>query len=457
VSVQPICRGPEERGLAPIHSGLRRLRCCAKGGSIVDTGDSSSRAPPPQLIVTHVQHAHALRIVHSTPAALCTKERREGTSHCIELPGRRWPSLFVIAGGAVCDYSGMFAFRRIASAVLSLAALSTCAVRAGAEAAVALVYEAAEDCPSQAQFEAAVRERGGDFDLPPSDVVGSALHVALHGDGAGFAGSLELQGVAPAAGRREVHAAGCEEAMQGIAVIAALLLRRHESAVSESAPSSGARLPPSTPAPSSRLINMGTIGADSVAVGAGTLTFDSSLTYSLTGGVEVGLIPSVALPRYDFTSSTASIVTTPEANRYLASGGVLRARWTLLGGGTYQFGDHSTQLIGGKAAFGTCFSLWYDLDGLVLLACGETAAGLMRLETKDAAGAKVQSKTVALGSVGAEVDLQYRIGSLFHLALKAGVDAAFTGNLTAERADGSELFQSSPLSLHVAGGFGLHF
>ncbi|MET0411313.1 MAG: hypothetical protein ABW217_08445 [Polyangiaceae bacterium] len=354
----------------------------------------------------------------------------------------------------------MFVSRRIASAALSLAAFSTCAVRARAEASVALVYEAAEGCPSQAQFEAAVRERGGRFDLPPSDVVGSALHVALHGDGAGFSGSLELQGVAPAAGRREVHAAGCDEAMQGIAVITALLLRRHESVASESAQASDARAPTSTlatPVAKSRLINMGTFGAESVPVGAGTLTFDSSLNYSLTGGVEVGLIPSVALPRIDFTSFTASTVTTPEANRYLASGGVFRGRWTLLGGGTYQFGDHSTQVIGGKAAFGPCFSLWYDLDGLVLLACADTAAGLMRLETKDAAGAKVQSKTVALGSIGVEVDLQYSIGSLFHLAVRAGADAAFTGNLTAERADGSELFQSSPLSGHFVGGFGLHF
>lgn len=363
----------------------------------------------------------------------------------------------MIAGGAACDYSGMFAFRRLAASALSLAALSTCALQARAEASVTVVYEAGEACPSQAQFEAAVRERGGRFDLPPSDLVGNVLHVALHSEGGGFAGSLELQGVAPAPGRREVHAAACDEAMQGIAVITALLLRRHESPASGSALVSGESVPTSTPAATSRLINMGTFGAESVAVGAGTLTFDNSLNYSLTAGVQVGLIPSVALPRVDFTSYTASIVSTPEGNRYLASGGVLRGRWTLLGGGTYQFGDHSTQLIGGKAAFGPCFSLWYDLEGLVVLACAETAAGLMRLETKDAAGAKVQTKTVALGSIGVDVDVQYNIGSLFHLALRAGFDAAFTGNLTAERADGSRLFQSHPASLNFVGGFGLHF
>lgn len=366
----------------------------------------------------------------------------------------------MILGGTACDYSGMLDHRRIATAALSLAVISTCAAQARAEASVALVYESAPGCPSRAQFEAAVRERGGRFDLPASDVVGNALHVALRSEDGGFAGSLELQGVAPAPGRREVHAAACDEAMQGIAVITALLLRHAESAAPQTPPGAGEMAPTSTPATrtrSTRLINVGTIGADNIAVGAGTLTFDSSLNYSLTGGVQLGLIPSVALPRYDLTSSRASIVTTPEGDRYLASGGVPRARLTLLGGGTYQFGDHSTQVLGGKMAFGTCFSLWYDLDGLVLLACAEAAAGLMRLETRDAAGAKVQSKTVALGSIGVELDLQYSIGSLFHIDLRVGGDSAFTGNLTAERADGSRLFQSSPASLLVVGGLGLHF
>lgn len=340
---------------------------------------------------------------------------------------------------------------------LSLLALSASSSSSRAEGAIALEYSAPQACPSRAEFEEAVQARGGRFEQPPSEVVGSALRVALRPDGSGFRGSLELQGVAAASGEREVRAEGCEEAMHGIAVITALLLR--EGSAEPPAPPSPAAdaVSPAARAEASRLITAGHFQAERVTVGAGTLTFDNSTAYTLTGGAAVGWIPSVTLPRLDLTTSRANIVISPEGNKYLVAGVLPRARWTLLGGGSYQFGDLSTELLGMKAAFGTCVSLGYDLASFALLLCGEAAAGGMRIETKDAAGAKVQSKTVALGSVGLELELQYHLGSLLHLDLRAGGDAMLGGTVSAERADGSEIFRSSGGSLHLAGGVGLHF
>jgi hypothetical protein len=358
----------------------------------------------------------------------------------------------------------MLVFRRGLMTALSLVGSSALALGARAETSVHLAYEAPKGCPSQAQFEAAVQERGGRFDLAPSQVVGSELHVALRSDGAAFSGSLQLQGAQPAAGLRQVHAAACDEAMHAIAVITALLLRpaqmdAAEPATLPDAPAASPAPDAATPAaatPASRLRNVGWWDSESVAVGAGTLTFDNSVTHTLTGGVDVGWIPSVVLPRYDLTMSRANIVTTPDGNRYLVSGVLPRARWTVLGGGSYQFGDVSTQIFGFRAAFGTCYSFGFDLGGLAVLACAEVAAGLVQLDTKDAAGSEVQSKTVGLGSFGMELDLQYRVSSLFHLDLRAGGDF-WSGAITAERADGSEIFRSSLASAHFAAGFGVHF
>ncbi len=373
-------------------------------------------------------------------------------------------ALFVIVREAACDYSGMVVFRSALVAALSLVASSTLALDAHAETSVQLAYAAPEGCPSRAQFEAAVQERGGRFDLPPSDVVGSELHVTLRTEGAAFSGSLEVEGAVPAAGLRQVHAAACDEAMHGIAVITALLLRPAQSEAPAPSPLPDVPAPSAVPdaatpaaaPPASRLRSVGWWDTESMTVGAGTLTFDNSVAYTLTGGVDVGWIPSVVLPRYDLTVSRANIVTTPDGNRYLVSGVLPRARWTVLGGGSYQFGDVSTQLLGFRAAFGSCYSFGFDLGGLSVLACGEIAAGILQLDTQDAAGTKLQSKTVGLGTVGLELEVQYRVGSLFHIDLRAGGDFG-SADITAERADGSEIFRTFPASAHFAAGFGLHF
>lgn len=351
----------------------------------------------------------------------------------------------------------MLVFRHAWIWAPSLAVGSTLAIEAHAQTSVHLVYDAAEGCPSQAEFETAVRERGGRFDQPPSGVVGSEIHVALRTEGASSTGSLALRGVAPAPELRQVQAAACDEAMHGIAVITALLLRGPESAApAEPAPPATAEAQTVAPATgASRVRNVGWWQAETVTVGPGALTFDNSVAYTLTAGVDVGWIPSVVLPRYDLTVSRANLVTTPDGNRYLVSGVLPRARWTMLGGGSYQFGDVSAQLFGLRAAFGTCYSFGFDLGGLAVLACGEVAAGVLQLDTKDAAGTKLQAKTVALGSVGLELDVQYRIGSLFHVDLRVGGDFG-SADITAERADASEIFQTSPLSAHFVGGVGLH-
>jgi hypothetical protein len=109
-----------------------------------------------------------------------------------------------------------------------------------------------------------------------------------------------------------------------------------------------------------------------------------------------------------------------------------------------------------KAGLGGCGPLLYDPKGLVLSICSEIAAGAMAVETKDATGNVTQNKTVGLGTASIELASQYNIGSLFHLDLRAGGEM-WLSKLTAERPDGTRLFESSTFNAYLLAGLGLHF
>ena len=340
-----------------------------------------------------------------------------------------------------------------------------------AEPPIRLVYAAPEGCPSHAEFVAAVGERGGYFERPPREIGGSRMDVSIRKEVGGFIGSFGVKESQVASGVREVHAASCGEVMQGLAVITALVLRRgSDEPASNTAVASAAASPneggtraspplvtPVAPEPEDyHLRSIGQFETENVKVGAGTLTFSPAISYTLTGGAAIGVIPSVVMPRYDLTLSRANFVTTPEGDNYLIGGWLLKVRWTWLGPSSYETNDFSTKIWGVKAGVSGCSSLSYDTRGAIILLCGEIGAGAMQLHTTDAAGAKVQSKGVGLGFAGFELDSRYNLGEFLHANLRLGGELSMS-QLTAERPDGSEIFHSSPFSAYFQVGLGFHF
>ena len=81
----------------------------------------------------------------------------------------------------------------------------------------------------------------------------------------------------------------------------------------------------------------------------------------------------------------------------------------------------------------------------------------MELETKRAASDYKQSKVIGLGTASLELDARYNIGKHFHVGLAAGAELWLTKQLTAERADGSELFHSRPFNANIQLGLGSSF
>jgi hypothetical protein len=380
----------------------------------------------------------------------------------------------VIVRAGARDYLGMLVLHRplcLALALFPSLLVMVWGAPSWAAAPVRLVYQAPAECPSREQFERAVSERDARFDQAPASVAGAELHVAVRADTEGFVGTLELAGLSPVPQAREVHAEGCEEAVRGLAVITALVLRAEPSAASSavneaaatavppkplpSMPLPSMPLPPK-PLPSTRLKSIGQFEDEGVDVEAGTVRFERALTHTLSAGVEVGLIPGVVMPRYDLTLSRANVVALPGGDRYLVGGWLPRVRWTVLGGSSYRSGDASVDMLGLKAAFDGCSSVVYDPAGLVMLICGQIGAGAMRMVTRDAAGASSRERIVGIGGGGLELNAQYDLGSVFHLDARIGGDLTFPG-IVAERADGSEIFSASLWSAHASIGLGLHF
>jgi len=195
---------------------------------------------------------------------------------------------------------------------------------------------------------------------------------------------------------------------------------------------------------------------DSVDVPAGKLGVGALRGYTLSAGAALGVIPGVMLPRFDFALTSATVVKTPGDADYLLPG-TFRVRWTVLGVGTHRSPGFSTGVWGIKAGLGACGPLLYDPTGLVLSVCSEVAAGAMAVQTKDdATGAITQNKTVGVGTASFELASQYNLGSAFHLDLRAGGEM-WLSKLTAERPDGTRLFESSTFNAYVVAGLGLHF
>jgi len=208
----------------------------------------------------------------------------------------------------------------------------------------------------------------------------------------------------------------------------------------------------------------GTAGARRIEVGAGTLRFDLARSLTLFAGGEVGILPSTVLPRYDLVVSAANFVTTPEDKSYI-SGVIPVMRASYFGKGTYRASDAEVSAQGLGFALGLCWSPIYDTRGFVALFCAEYGLGVMQLKSSGSlppepamltAGKWSESKVSSLQTAGLSFEGEYHLGSFLHLALKLGADAPLLP-LTAERADGHEIFHSSPFVGYGMLGVGFHF
>lgn len=333
---------------------------------------------------------------------------------------------------------------------------------------VQLQYDAVEGCPTNAEFVAQVQSRGADFSGSPSTPQLRSVRVTLRREQADYSGVLQLRSDERDSDARRVRGGSCAEAAEALAIVAALALRAAPEPVADTPPPLPApELPPPTherpptkaklasPPPSTRLRALGGWGPESVTVTSGELKVSQLRTASLSGGLVLGAVPGVVLPRLDLGLMTASLVTTPQGTSYLV-GGMFGVRWSYFSPSSRRDGELVTSLSGFKTGVEGCASLTYDTAGFVGLFCSGFAIGIMHLETRDEADGYRRVKDIGLGTASLDLRGRYHLGRFAHVGLSAGGEF-WVSRLTAERRDGTELFRSRLFNANLQLGVGFDF
>jgi hypothetical protein len=351
---------------------------------------------------------------------------------------------------------------RARSSTLALLGILLWAAELRAADAVQLEYTAVDGCATEASFRAAVTERGGQFDVARSPDSPEKLQVSIERAERGFRGSLQSWSGGSSSSVRELHGASCQEVLDALAVVGALALRAGDRAASAPTPPAEPKpetipvaIPAPAPDPPHRLRASGSVGNQRVQVSAGTLSFEKVRGVSLFAGAELGLLPKTLVPRLDLSFDAANFVTTPSGKSYL-DGVLPRIRLSYFGQTSEHSGDASATLEGASFGMALCWSPTYDTRGFAALLCLEYGAGVLKVASKDTSGGETRHKTTGFGSAGAGLETHYNLGSLFHVGLKLGADALINP-VSAERADGSQIFHSSSFAGYGMLGFGLHF
>jgi hypothetical protein len=368
----------------------------------------------------------------------------------------------VIVGGGGRHYPLMNGANIVAAAVVLAVS-----VPARATPTVKLGYDAPPECPSESEFVEAVRARGADLDAPRAARVPQVMVVSIVRAQGGFAGGFQVRYDGEATNKRQVHGADCRDVADALAVVTAIALQGGSgdagevpvapapppSAAADAQPSSAAA-PPEPPPPSLRLrARTRWRPPTSVTVPAGTVRFDMGGSIGVYAGATVGLIPSLVLPQYEFSTVVAPFVTTPDGAQRI-DGVILKMDGGIWGPATYKAGDTKTDIWGLYLDWNLCLTPTYDTEGLVVLFCFGGGGGALTLDTS--AGMSTAEQIV--GFVRGEVSggLQYYLGAGLHVGaqLRGGVEV---GQIAAERADGSRVFSSSPTgSAEVLLGVGFH-
>src|SRR4051794_11546974 len=107
--------------------------------------------------------------------------------------------------------------------LMALMALSTTAP------AARLAYDAPGDCPSRAQFAAAVSARGAELAAADPTADDRVMVVSINKEGDGYGGAFHVRDSRGATGKREVHGRSCTEVADALAVVTAIALRPGEA------------------------------------------------------------------------------------------------------------------------------------------------------------------------------------------------------------------------------------
>jgi hypothetical protein len=293
-------------------------------------------------------------------------------------------------------------------------------------------YDVAPGCPGEQEFLLGVVARGGRL-----DGAGRTLAVSVAPAGAGFQGGLVVEVDGRRSKRREVRGATCAEAVEALAIVAAMVLRP------EVAPAGQALLALEEPAAPPRTVPV----AAAVVTAAGP-RIEADYAVTLAAGVAVGVVPARAMPVIDLSVVRGSFITNSDG-RGRAVGPLFRFGLSLLADVTANGG--ATTVGGQRVSVGACLAPVHDPRGLVLLSCANLAAGLVGTRFSDTGA----TSTTGFGSVGLEGDARYNLGRM-HVDLRLGVDA-LTNPISARRPDGTEAFHSSRFVGYGALGVGAHF
>jgi hypothetical protein len=334
-----------------------------------------------------------------------------------------------------------------------------------------LHYSAPPACPASEEFLAAVRERGGT--VSDSSEASGAIEVSIVEAPEGYRGSVRVRRSGESSVARDVHAASCGELSAALAIVAALASQARatpEASQAQATPESVEKAEPSQPVPPAkagdgsaepaprrpaRLRAVGQFGDAMLPVDAGEVGVHADDVVTLSAGAQFGAIPSTVMPRFDLTISRTNFITTPDGEGHIV-GGIPRVRWTVVGPAEYSVPGFSSRFLVLKAGVGGCAQFFYDLDGFVLLSCGEIAAGVAQVTTENESGAVTQDQTIGLGSAGFDLHARYNLSRLFHVGLAVGGEGWMT-ELRAERPDGSEIVKANWLSGYATLGVGMNF
>lgn len=327
---------------------------------------------------------------------------------------------------------------------------------------VALAYDGTMGCPSEVDFKAAVESRGGHFTGPITKGSAWALRVSIVQQADGFRGTLQATSEDATSAVREVHGATCQDVVDALAVVSATALNTQaETKPTTIVEPTVAPTIAEEPAPTTFAFSQGRRRATTalvnaeIPVEAGKLHLDYARALTLFAGAEFGLVPHTVMPRYDLSFTGVPLVTTPGGNSYI-HGAIPSLRFSYLGQAKYKTDDTATDLNAFTFALGVCWSPIYDTRGWVVISCGEYGAGFINVRTRDKQGKEIQNKAAGLGFASLNVQTQYNLGSLFQIGLKLGADF-MVDSFSAERADGSTIFQSSQFAGYGMLGLGVHF
>lgn len=354
-------------------------------------------------------------------------------------------------------------------ATVPLLACVLSAAEARAEVEPPVEYAAAPGCPSRDEFISAVAARRSS-DREPAEV--PLFRVVITKTDGYFAGELRVSAKEGESAPRRVTDPDCAKVVEGLAVVAAIVLAGEDSTASAERSADESVEGPTTPAPTvPATAREGVLAAepadpplvgstfnqpDRLRVPAGTLRFRGKSSYMVFGGADFGTIPGLVVPRYDLVASRATFMQTPSGSTHLWSP-ILQVRWAFLGPVDHRSPDgYQTSLWGLHAGVSSCSAFTYDSRAFRVLACADFTAEFANLKTRSPDGTLLSDQETGAGSATLSLDARYSLTDWLEIGLRGGPRIRF-GSYAAERPDGSKLFESGPFGGQVSLGLGFLF